>query len=216
MKGQPKFYGDGTLKGKYVCRYLDGQDRLQSVTVPTDWAEEKFGIKALALAQEFAYRAAAHQDYKDDKGKTYSLSWYVDVAEEKVSLMIDNFEINKLWYVPATRVLLGEKFKRNDWGQYIYDNKGSKIPRDQYYKELPERWYAFSTVYNQKREIDFEYLQENFSNRYLEKVKILETPTHFVMLIYLQDVVKIMGIFLKLWYKGTCWNTIKKKVTGHV
>jgi len=40
LKGQPKFYGDETLKGKYVCRYLDGQDRLQSVTVPTDWLKK--------------------------------------------------------------------------------------------------------------------------------------------------------------------------------
>ena len=99
------------------------------------------------------------------------MSQYVNVEDDNVKLTIDNFEINKLRFIAATRVLSGEKYKRDKKGNYLYDEKGSHILRDQFYKELPERWYAFSTKTNQKRLVDYEYLQENYSLRFLDKVK---------------------------------------------
>lgn len=62
--------------GKYLYQYKDENDKMQSVTIPIDWAEMNFGVVLLPVVQEFAYEkgSEAHNKYKNENGKTCPLS----------------------------------------------------------------------------------------------------------------------------------------------
>ena len=42
---------DGTLKGRYYCRYKDHNDKIKDIVVITHWAEKQFSVMALAYVQ---------------------------------------------------------------------------------------------------------------------------------------------------------------------
>ena len=94
---------DGSLKGKYVVRQEDKDKDLQSVEVPVDWAENQFGVTALAYAQRLSYSVHKNESFKGEDGHTYNLHRYVDVEMSGATVQLDNFEINKLKYQPAKK-----------------------------------------------------------------------------------------------------------------
>lgn len=125
----------------------------------------------MAHAQNFAYDQAKSDEYTDENGKVISLSKFVNVAEKEVTVQLDNFAINKLWYMPAMAVKCGNMYEKDVNGEYKYDHRGSKIPVERPVRYIPEQWFAFSIKAKKKIEVTYDYLKANFMKSFLDEVK---------------------------------------------
>ena len=127
--GKPLAHVVGSLKGKYVVCYEDKDRDLQSVEVPVNWAENQFGVTALAYAQRLAYSVHENDSFKGEDGQNYNLHRYVDVKLSGATVQLDNFEINKLKFQPAKKVYNGHYYKRDKDGKEItVDGQRIKVP----------------------------------------------------------------------------------------
>ena len=59
---------DGSLKGNYVCKYLDENDEEQVCDVRTSWAEAHFSPILLVYAQNQAYKSVDPVQIEMDDG----------------------------------------------------------------------------------------------------------------------------------------------------
>lgn len=167
--GKPKRHADDSLKGKYMVQYIDHRKQLKSLDVQTDWAEINFGIAALAYAQQLAYDLLAYVKFKSNNGSMVEMNCFVTVDSHDVTVMMDNFEINKLKYMPATRVHVGP--------MYTVDKKTGnckKIPNHKReYKDVPAKWYGYSFKAKEHIELDENFVNENFSKRLIAQTKTI-------------------------------------------
>ena len=113
-KGLPIRNLDQSLKGQYVCWWKNDDDEVEDCIVQPWWAEENFGIVALAYAQQKAYEHATLEEIKDADGKVTSLlSGFVDVEGKGVGIEMENFQIHKLQYVPGSQHCTGDMFEKD-------------------------------------------------------------------------------------------------------
>lgn len=55
LQKTPLQYSNSTLKGHYICQYLDENKDLQTVELNTEWVEANFNVVLLSYAQKQAY-----------------------------------------------------------------------------------------------------------------------------------------------------------------
>ena len=64
---------------------------------------------------------------------------------------IDNFEIDKIRYIPRTNVLSGDMYEKNSKGQFVTDpDTGNRKSLPRVLKEIPAKWLAFSSKAQKK------------------------------------------------------------------
>jgi hypothetical protein len=100
-----------------------------------------------------------------------NLSKYVNVEGKEVCLQLDNFSLNKVRYRPSMKVKYGDMYEKDEDGNYIYNNWGSRIPVERPIKTIPEKWLCFLEKANKKIEVTYQYLQENLKQRFLDEVR---------------------------------------------
>jgi hypothetical protein len=88
VRGNPLRNNDGTLKGRYVCRYNDENNEQVDVDVSTDWAQANFSLIALAYAQQTAYQAKKIVEVSKDTGSSDILSGFIDCERENFFLQL--------------------------------------------------------------------------------------------------------------------------------
>src|SRR5687767_4602135 len=99
---------DGALEGIYVCKYLDRNDKEQTLAVKTNWAEAHLNPILLVYAQNQAYKSVEPVQIKTDDGHIITRSGFVDVSSEGTKIKIDNTNYHGLQYIPARNVMTGD------------------------------------------------------------------------------------------------------------
>ena len=142
--GEKLLNQDGTLKGKYVCKYIQDQKRnknnLKEMTVGTDWVEKNFSVILLAYIQRLGYQR--------DLETVNALGGFTNVEAHHVTFVTEDIQFNSVRYIPSHTVQKG--------------NIEEKIP---------EKWLVYSNAMMTREEVTYDYLRGILDELFLEHVK---------------------------------------------
>ena len=142
VKGKALKFHDGTLKGKYICKYEDQNKELKEIECENDWVQHNFSIVAQAYAQQAGYACKKTVEGINVKGVCESMSGFVSIENENVTISFENHTIHMLKYIQKQTHVSKDEFQVDDTtGQFFLDQNGEKIL---IVRVVPPQWQDFS------------------------------------------------------------------------
>src|SRR5687767_12074836 len=86
VKGEPFKNGDNSLKGLYICKYRNANDKLVILVPEHEWVEICFSVPALAYVQQVAYAGKTSLSTEDESGNTTTVGGFVSVKNDNVTI----------------------------------------------------------------------------------------------------------------------------------
>ena len=109
-----------------MCGWLNEDNKYEETKVEPWWAEENFGVLALAYAQQKAYQGATREEVKEKDGNISQMSGFIDVEERDVTIEMDSTPIHSLTYLPSYNIHTGGVYEKDAHGNFILDKNGKK------------------------------------------------------------------------------------------
>lgn len=119
---------DGTLKGKYICKYTDDKNKWFETEISTDWTEQNFLVFVLAYVQQKAYEIKQPIEVANTEGQITPIHRYVSVENENVTFEIKNHQIHMLKYKHGHTIPSKTEFQKDEFGNFLLDKNKKKIP----------------------------------------------------------------------------------------
>ena len=171
--------------GHYSIRVEFKDGSLKSLEVCSDWVENMFREDIITTVQRIGYeireklitrkpeqtKEGQSQDRNVKQGTNFG---YVNVESEGKKIMCDTREVNRIRYIPESRVQCDPIFERDHKGRFILDREGNRVKNAvRGTRIIPEKWMGYNNTSNTTFELEGSFVEENFSQGFIAQVKHL-------------------------------------------